>query len=178
MRVESSSALSTFNVFQPWPHQYTYRTFAEFELHPRETAPTRFDKYVKRLNNMFAAMNITKASKRKPCFPSVSLPPGTPNFLKDFPDLTNGMGEYKGEPLTCDGMIVAVDKGEQSSFERLKAALSTKTTLGYFDPEKPTSIFVDGSPVGLGAVLTQGDESTKEVTPLQLCQLSANSHPI
>ena len=54
---------------------------------------------------------------------------------------------------------------EQSSFERLKAALSTKTTLGYFDPKKPTFIFVDGSPVGLGGVLTQ-EKSTKEVTPL------------
>ena len=44
--------------------------------------------------------------------------------------------------------------------------MSTKTTLSYFDPKKSTSIFVDGSPVGLGAVLTQGDESTKEVSPL------------
>ena len=55
---------------------------------------------------------------------------------------------------------------EQLSFERLKAALSTKTTLGYFDPKKPTCIFADGSPIGLGAVLTQEEESSKEVTPL------------
>ena len=41
-----------------------------------------------------------------------------------------------------------------------------KTTLAYYDPQKATSIFVDGSPVGLGAVLTQEDTSTKEVTPL------------
>ena len=40
-------------------------------------------------------------------------------------------------------------------FESLKAALSAKTTLAYFDPEKSMSIFVDGSLVGLGAVLTQ-----------------------
>jgi len=38
-------------------------------------------------------------------------------------------------------------------------------TLGYFNPKKPTSIFVDGSPLGLGAVLTQKDDPTKEVTP-------------
>ena len=44
--------------------------------------------------------------------------------------------------------------------------MSTKTTLGYFDPEKPTSIFVYVSPVGLGAVLTEENPSTKEVTPL------------
>ena len=39
--------------------------FPEFELHPRETAPTRFDKYIKRLKNMFEAMNITKDSQKK-----------------------------------------------------------------------------------------------------------------
>ena len=32
--------------------------------------------------------------------------------------------------------------------------------------KKPTSIFVDGSPIGIGAVLTQKDVSTNEVTPL------------
>ena len=31
--------------------------------------------------------------------PPVNLPPGAPDFLKDFPSLTNGMGEYKGEPV-------------------------------------------------------------------------------
>ena len=40
-------------------------SFPEFELHPRETAPTRFEKYVKRVNNLFAAMNITKAAQKK-----------------------------------------------------------------------------------------------------------------
>ena len=55
---------------------------------------------------------------------------------------------------------------EKSPFECLKVVLSTKTTLGYFDIKKPTSIFVDGNPIGLGAVLTQEDESTKEVRTL------------
>lgn len=40
-------------------------TFPEFELQPRDTAPTRFEKYVKRLNNMFTAMGITHASRKK-----------------------------------------------------------------------------------------------------------------
>ena len=48
----------------------------------------------------------------------------------------------------------------------------TKTTLGYFDPKKHTSIFVDGSPIGLGAVLTQEEESSKEVTPLHYASCS------
>ncbi|KAL9965833.1 hypothetical protein ACROYT_G029685 [Oculina patagonica] len=82
-------------------------------------------------------------------------------FIKDFALITRPLRQ-----LTCDGIKWQWTQEEQSSFESLQAALSTKTTLGYFNPKKPTSIFVDGSPVGLGAVLTQKDESTKEVTPL------------
>ena len=67
---------------------------------------------------------------------------------------------------TCNGVKWQWTDEEQSSFEWLKAALSTKTTLGYFDPKKPTSIFVDGSPIGLGAVQTNKDVSTNELTPL------------
>ena len=77
-------------------------------------------------------------------------------FIKDFAVITRPLWQ-----LTCDRVKCQWTHKEQSSFERLKAALSTKTTLSYFDPKKTTSIFVDGSPVGLGAVLTQGDESTK-----------------
>ena len=40
-------------------------TFPEFELQRRDTAPTRFEKHVKRLNNMFTAMSITQASRKK-----------------------------------------------------------------------------------------------------------------
>ena len=66
----------------------------------------------------------------------------------------------------CNGVKWQWTDKEQSSFECLKVALSTKTTLGYFDPKKPTSIFVDGSPIGLGAVQTQKDVSTDELAPL------------
>ena len=40
-------------------------TFPEFDLQPRDTVPVRFKKYVKRLDNMFTAMNITRASQKK-----------------------------------------------------------------------------------------------------------------
>ena len=36
----------------------------EFELQPRDTT-TCFEKYVKHLNNMFTAMNITQAPRKK-----------------------------------------------------------------------------------------------------------------
>ena len=82
-------------------------------------------------------------------------------FIKDFALITRPLRQ-----LTCDGTRWQWTQEEQLSFERLKEALSAKTTLGYFDPKKSTSIFVDGSPIGLGAVLAQEEESTKEVTPL------------
>ena len=40
-------------------------TFPEFDLQPRETVPTRFDKYQKRLNNLFAAMGVEEATRKK-----------------------------------------------------------------------------------------------------------------
>ena len=43
-------------------------TFPEFELQPKDTAPTRFQTYVKRLNNKFTAMGITQAPERKQCY--------------------------------------------------------------------------------------------------------------
>ena len=82
-------------------------------------------------------------------------------FIKDFVVITKPLRQ-----LTCKGVKWQWSEVEQQSFESLKAALSVKTTLAYYDPQKATSIFVDGSPVGLGAVLTQEDTSTKEVTPL------------
>ena len=82
-------------------------------------------------------------------------------FIKDFATITRPLRK-----LTCDGVPWELGKVEQQSFERLKAALSTKTTLAYFDSDKPTTIFADASPIGLGAVLTQENAISKEVTPL------------
>lgn len=66
-RIKSSIDLSTFTVFRNCYLHYGYNlpTFPEFELQPRDTAPTRFEKYVKHLNNMFTAMGITQASRKK-----------------------------------------------------------------------------------------------------------------
>ena len=40
-------------------------TFPEFDLQPRDTVPVRFEKYVKHLDDMFTAMNITRTSQKK-----------------------------------------------------------------------------------------------------------------
>ena len=43
-------------------------------------------------------LNLIKAVSMVEHSP-VNLPPGAPDFLKDFPGLTSGIGEYKGEPV-------------------------------------------------------------------------------
>jgi len=43
---------------------------------------------------------------------------------------------------------------------RLREALSNAPVTAYFDPERETSIYVDASPVGLGAILAQTDPTT------------------
>ena len=40
-------------------------TFPEFDPQLRDTVPVSFEKYVKRLENMFTAMNITRASQKE-----------------------------------------------------------------------------------------------------------------
>jgi len=40
-------------------------TFPEFDLQPKETVATRFEKYIKKINNMFMAMNVTDAAKKR-----------------------------------------------------------------------------------------------------------------
>ena len=44
---------------------------------------------------------------------------------------------------------------EQAAFDELKKLLTTNTVMGYFDPLKQTELYVDASPVGLGAILSQ-----------------------
>ena len=56
-------------------------------------------------------------------------------FIKDFVLVIKSLRQ-----LTSKGVKWQWAEKEQSSFERLKAALSSKTSLGYFDPKKHTFI--------------------------------------
>ena len=44
---------------------------------------------------------------------------------------------------------------QERAFDNLKHSLSEHATLAYFQPNKQTEILVDGSPVGVAAMLTQ-----------------------
>ena len=112
-------------------------------------------KKVEALQSVNAPKNVTEV---RSLFSSAAF---SSRFIKDFATITRPLRK-----LTCDGVPWKWGEQEQHSFEHLKTALSTKTTLAYFDPQKSTTIFVDASQIGLGAVLTQKDAKTKEVTPL------------
>ena len=58
-------------------------------------------------------------------------------FIKNFALITRPLRQ-----LTCNGVKWQWTEEEQSSFECLKAALSSKPTLGYFDPKKSLSMVV------------------------------------
>lgn len=46
---------------------------------------------------------------------------------------------------------------EEQCFNRLKSLVTSTPVLSFFDNEKPTTLFVDASPYGLGAVVMQND---------------------
>ena len=64
---------------------------------------------------------------------------------------------------------------EQQAFEEVKAKLSERQHLVRFQPERETALFVDASPVGVGAILSQkvGEHfapvsfASKTLTPVQ-----------
>ena len=47
------------------------------------------------------------------------------------------------------------DIRHQKAFKKLKEALSSNTVLGYYNPQMPTEVIVDASPVELCALLVQ-----------------------
>ncbi len=82
-------------------------------------------------------------------------------YVKDFATITRPLRKltHKDEPWQWS-------EPQKAAFTKLKTALSESTTLGYFDPEKQTVIYTDGSPVGLGAVLTQTSRDNAAPVPL------------
>jgi hypothetical protein len=57
--------------------------------------------------------------------------------------------------LTKKDVPFKFGEDERGAFNELKKALAECGTLSYYDPDAPTQIFTDASPVGLGAVLIQ-----------------------
>jgi hypothetical protein len=71
-------------------------------------------------------------------------------FIPNYSTVTAPLRE-----LTRANTVFDWGKKQQVAYEKIVEHLSTKPILAYFDVKKDTEIFVDASPVGLGAILCQ-----------------------
>lgn len=92
--------------------------------------------------------------------------PETKEETRSFLGLINFVGQFipdlstRTEPLRqyMRGETAAFGEDQEKAFNDLRNELSnTVRRLGFFDPKHETDLYVDASPVGLGAVLTQRD---------------------
>lgn len=74
-------------------------------------------------------------------------------FIKDFSTITAPLRE-----LTKKDAPWQWGSEHAAALQALKKGLTSDTTMSYFDPKKETELIVDGSPVGLGAILSQKDK--------------------
>ena len=68
-------------------------------------------------------------------------------FIRNYADIVSPLRD-----LTHNGFEFKV---HQKGLDQLKCSLNSDEVMAYFDPQKKTVLFVDPSPVGLGAMLTQ-----------------------
>ena len=62
------------------------------------------------------------------------------------------------------------DQEQETSFQKLKQMVSSTPVLGYYDPSKPLTLFVDASSKGLGAVFQDEKPlayASRALTPAQ-----------
>ena len=91
-------------------------------------------------------------------------PPTNVSEIRSFLAMTNYVSRFipnystTTEPLrqlTKKNVKWHWDKEQQTSFDKLKAELSSKTVMSYFDPNKETQVIVDASPVGVAGIMLQ-----------------------
>ena len=87
-------------------------------------------------------------------------------FIKDYATLTHDLRQ-----LTKKNAPWEWTEKHTKAFTTLKNRLSEACALAFFDPSLPTSIYTDASPVGVSAVLTQGDKviqyGSRALTPVE-----------
>ena len=83
---------------------------------------------------------------------------GMTNFTSRFiPNYSTVSGPLR--ELTCKGSSFRWGPSQQHAFDQLKKCLMKHPILKYYDKNKKTELFVDASPIGLAAILTQKDSS-------------------
>lgn len=92
-------------------------------------------------------------------------PPTSGDAVRSFLGMTNyvsrfipGYSELSAplRDLTRKSVPFTWTKVHQSAFDKLKNLLCSSKVITYFDPNKDTELYVDASPHGLGAILSQG----------------------
>lgn len=88
--------------------------------------------------------------------------------VRSFLDLVTYLGKFLPDLGTMTKPLRQLTKANtnfrwedvhQRHFDALKKSLGKLPTLAYFDPKRRTQLFVDASPVALGAVLLQFDDA-------------------
>ena len=113
-------------------------------------------------------------------------PPGNPGELRSLLGMTNYCGKFIPDYTTLTEPVRRPThqtqewmwmKEQDDSLTKRKELLIDSSALAYFNPNKQTTIYVDASPVGLGAILTQkhpdGQKlityASKALSPVEQC---------
>ena len=82
---------------------------------------------------------------------------GTMNYLDKFIEHKADLQEPITQ-LTQQNVEFVWDQQQQTAFDKLKSLITNAPVLAYFDNQKPTTLNVDASGIGLGAVVMQADQ--------------------
>ena len=74
-------------------------------------------------------------------------------FIRNFPTLTAPLRD-----LTKKGVKYEWTPTQQQAFEQVKDTIMADCLMAYYDPQKKTTLTVDASPYGLGAILSNVDK--------------------
>ena len=90
------------------------------------------------------------------------------HFIRDYADIVAPLHD-----LTHKGVEFKWEDVHQAALDRLRHSLTSDEVMAYFDPSKKSILLVDASPVGLGAVLTQGGKvisyASKALSSVERC---------
>ena len=90
--------------------------------------------------------------------------PNSPSEVKSFLGMTGFISHFIPNYSTITEPLCRLTKQDEiwmwtdeqeNSFQTLKDTLTSDTIMTYFDPSKETELWVDASPVGLAAILSQ-----------------------
>jgi hypothetical protein len=70
-------------------------------------------------------------------------------FIKDFATLSAPLNELTKKSTKWQWTVI-----HQQAFEKIKTAIAEDCSMAFYDPAKETTLTVDASPVGLGAILS------------------------